>query len=207
MDSEVWVDIEGYKGYYQISSFGNVRSLDRYVACKGGSWKFMRSQTITQRLNKGYPVTNLNRHGFRKTVLVSRLVAMHFVPNDYNKPEVNHIDENKMNNHFSNLEWVTAKENSNHGTRNARIGAYIKAHPLANRGCRVGGREGVDPRCKSIVQIDLATNDVVREYGSVKEALVEFGCKPNVGALSACLTGNGAVKTFKGYRWEYKQKE
>ena len=204
MDSEVWVDIEGYKGYYQISSFGNVRSLDRYVACKGGSWKFMPSQIITQRLNKGYPVTNLNRDGLRKTALVSRLVAMHFVPNNHNKPEVNHIDEDKTNNHASNLEWVTAKENSNHGTRNARIGAYTKDHPVANRKC---GINGVGAVCKPILQIDIATNEIVGEYPSVKDALKFFGCKPNTGQLSACLTGNGAARTFKGYWWKYKQKE
>ena len=87
---------------------------------------------------------------------------------------------------------MTAKENSNHGTRNARIGAYTKAH---------GGV------CKPILQIDIATDEIVGEYPSVKDALKLFGCKPNTGQLSACLTGNGAARTFKGYWWKYKQKE
>lgn len=105
---EVWKDVEDYEGLYQVSNFGNLYS--NYV-----------KRNLQLSLDEyGYKQVILVKNGVRKRHLLHRLVAQAFIPNHENKPQVNHIDENKTNNNVSNLEWVTSKENINHGTRTER---------------------------------------------------------------------------------------
>ena len=191
-NEEVWEDVSGYVGYYQVSTHGRVRSVDRISYGGRSHSKRQLSGVVLRQLdNKGYRLVNLHKNGHVKKVLVSRLVAEAFIDNPENKPEVNHIDEDKENNSVTNLEWATSKENANHGTRNKRISEYVKMNPH-KRGF------------KSVLQINPDTNEVVAEFGSVKEALVAVSAGPKAGGLSNCLTGNGKNKTFKGYKWEYK---
>ena len=75
--------------------------------------------------NNGYYVTTLTKDGISKRYQVHRLVALTYIPNPENKPQVNHLDENKTNNNVDNLVWATAFENNNWGTRNARAGRAI----------------------------------------------------------------------------------
>lgn len=127
---EEWRDIKGYEGLYQVSSEGRVKSLERKVSHRD------RERTIKERILKpginrgGYLKINLYTDGKPKTLIVHRLVASAFVPNPDDKPEVNHVDEDKSNNRACNLEWVTAKENANHGTRNERIGKQVSQYTL-----------------------------------------------------------------------------
>lgn len=116
----IWRDIKGYEGYYQVSSDGRVRSLDRYVPSKNDSIKLCRGVERVLALNEhGYLQTSLYNHGMNnkkngKHYMVHRLVAEAFIPNPENKPEVNHKDGDKLNNNVSNLEWVTKSENVRH---------------------------------------------------------------------------------------------
>src|SRR5574344_2109869 len=103
---EKWRNVKGYEGIYEVSDMGNIRN--------------MRGVVLKQRLNKGYYIVNLSKNGHRSTHLVSRLVAKAWISNEQEKSQVNHINEITTDNRVSNLEWVTAKENSNHGTRNRR---------------------------------------------------------------------------------------
>lgn len=98
---EVWKDIKGYEGLYQVSNFGRVKSLFRYKKIL----KLCKSES-------GYLCVNLYKNKKMKRITVHRLVAENFI----NKPtlEVNHKDGNKENNFISNLEWVTTKENIIH---------------------------------------------------------------------------------------------
>ena len=105
---EIWKDIKGYEGIYQVSNFGRIKSSYTKRILKGGKNK------------AGYLLVGLYKQGVLSRKSIHRLVAEAFIPNPDNKPEVNHIDENKTNNMVSNLEWMTAKENINHGTRNER---------------------------------------------------------------------------------------
>lgn len=101
---EVWKDIEGYEGLYQISNLGRVKRVATGKVLKGGKDK------------DGYLMVKLYKNNIRSNKKIHRLVAEAFIPNPENKPQVNHADENKTNNSLDNLEWMTAKENINHGT-------------------------------------------------------------------------------------------
>ncbi len=112
---EIWKDIPDYEGYYQVSNFGNVKSLSRTIF-KMGKFPFISKEKILKpRVNTGYKVFNLCKNGHEKTRKVHQLVAMAFlnhVPCGY-KLVVNHKDFNKLNNNISNLEIVTMRENAN----------------------------------------------------------------------------------------------
>lgn len=110
---EIWKDVVGYEGLYEVSSWGRVRSLDKNV-WNGKVFFKKKGEFKAFYLHKGYPVTCLYKNNVKKNVNIYRLVAIAFIPNPQNKPEVNHIDGVKTNSHVSNLEWATSSENSYH---------------------------------------------------------------------------------------------
>lgn len=112
---EIWEDIEGYEGLYQISNLGRVWSVKSNIYLKGG-------------IISGYLSVGLCKDRHSTNFLIHRLVAKAFVPNPLNLPQVNHIDEDKFNNRADNLEWCTAKYNSNYGERNSKIGDKRRGH-------------------------------------------------------------------------------
>lgn len=115
---EIWRDIPGFEGYYQASTLGRIRSVartveyvkhyeDNHVVAKHHFPSRIRMPGITA----GYRSLVLSIDGIHKDVLVHRLVALTFIPNPENLPQVDHIDGNRENNTVSNLRWVTNKEN------------------------------------------------------------------------------------------------
>lgn len=132
MTEEMWKDIKGFEGKYQVSSEGRVKSLARKFVDNFGHKQNIKERILKVRTNiQGYKkVTIYDIYGKRKSLSVHRLVCEAFHPNPDNKPEVNHIDEDKSNNRACNLEWVTSKENCNHGTRIERI-SKTKRKPVA----------------------------------------------------------------------------
>ena len=196
--NEIWrtavYDGEIYEELYKVSNLGRILSLDYRRTGK--------AELMTPRKRKnGYFQVNLWKNGKYKTCLVHRLIAETFLENPENKPEVNHIDEDKTNNFVflnedgsvdkekSNLEWKSPKDNCNHGTRNERI---AKANT-----------NGI--RSKPVLQLSL-DGDLIREWPSVAE------CGRNgfsQSAVAACC--NGKRKTHKGFLWmfadDYKEKQ
>lgn len=118
MENEIWKDIPGYEGYYQVSNYGRVKSM--YFNAK-------KTLGYNIKINPKIIKNGIDRHGYLfvrlylgdkiKRYSIYRLVALLFVPNPNNLSEVNHKDENPKNNYACNLEWCSHKYNMNYGTR------------------------------------------------------------------------------------------
>lgn len=175
--SEIWKDVVGYEGFYKVSSLGKVRSMARH----GTPDRIVRA--IPDK--NGYLRVHLSKNGERRNVCVHRLVAIAFVENPNNKPQVNHKDECKTNNEVANLEWVTCLENNNYGTRNSRVSKSKR-----------------NTNCKSILQLDKRGN-VIREWVSINEVERQHGY--DTGLLSKCCKGR--KKSAYGYLWVYATTE
>lgn len=180
--AEEWMTIEGYGGAYQVSNHGNVKSVERTVIRSNG-----RPYHITERMmkpvidNKGYVRVHLNDNGKTKFVPVHRLVAMAFVENAEHKPQVNHIDGNKTNNSFDNLEWCTNGENQIHAYK---IGLNY-----------VTGRAGRPKR--RVCMIDPTTKEIVSTFESINDAERKTGIRSQ--NIQKVL--KGVRKTAGGYEW------
>lgn len=112
---EYYVDIEGFEGYYQVSNYGSVRSLDRVIKEKTGKTRTIKGLVLKPRINRrGYQNVDLKKQGKRKTVSAHKLVAQAFLSNPDNKPTVNHLNGIKTDNNVNNLEWATHSENLSH---------------------------------------------------------------------------------------------
>lgn len=178
---EVWKDIAGYEGLYQVSNLGNVKSLDRYVPHKTFGKKFCKGHTMATHINNaGYVTVNLCRGNSYKSHDIHRLVAIAFIPTpNIVGMEVNHKDEDKRNNRAGNLEWVTKSVNNLYGTKVERQAAKIK---------------------RAVIQCDL--NGVpLKEWESATDAEKALSGK-FTGAISHCI--NGKTKTAYGYTWIHK---
>lgn len=140
---ERFLPIKGYEDYYEVSNTGIVRSLDRLVKCKNGMNMFVagrpRLNPCLNHRNAQFVVL-VDKSGHKQHHLVHRLVAEAFIPNPDNLPYVNHKDEDPTNNHVDNLEWCTAKYNTNYGTgiersiaaKNREVAQYSKEGRLIN---------------------------------------------------------------------------
>lgn len=116
---EEWRDIKGYEGLYQVSNIGKVKSLARTVMRSNGRLMTIRERILKLRPDKGgYVRVCLSKDAVETDYFVHRLVAIAFIDNPHNLPEVNHKDENKKNNSVDNLEWCTSLYNNNYGSHN-----------------------------------------------------------------------------------------
>ena len=181
---ETWKNVVGYEGLYLVSNTGVVKSLGN-GKCTNPNHCVEKELTIRTSIN-GYKRVKVYKDGVRKTVSVHRLVAQAFIPNKENKPQVNHKDGNKANNHVDNLEWATAKENILHSVSN---------------GLQVNKKGSQHPQSKAVLQLDLQGN-LVKEWGSVKEILREAGY--NTIGIIKCCKKEKRYKTAYGYQWQYK---
>ena len=143
---EVWKDIEGFEGLYQVSNLGRVKSLPRLVPFKQGLYRMTCERMMKIALTKaGYCKVCLCKPNVQRQFFVHRLVAQAFIPNPLGLPIVNHKDENPLNCSSDNLEWCSYKYNSNYGTCRERIGKYAREHPR-HRNHKTGRFEAVTNR-------------------------------------------------------------
>lgn len=125
---EKWNPVVGYEGLYEVSNYGRIKSLPR----RREKLAFHMKKQVIHPKNKGYAYVSLYKNNKAEYALVHRVVATSFVENLYNKPNVNHKDCDRLNNHTDNLEWCTQKENILHAVKNDRLarGEYRFGHKL-----------------------------------------------------------------------------
>lgn len=120
---EIWKDIKGYEGLYQVSNLGRIKRLPKLLTRRDGRCIYYKEHMITCNVAKmGYYMFDLIKYGYgRKRVYLHRIVAEAFIPNPYNLPCINHKDENKLNNSIENLEWCTYKYNNTYGNNRKKM--------------------------------------------------------------------------------------
>lgn len=113
MEEEVWKDVKGYEGYYEVSNLGIVRSLERMV-WNGGFLRRVNNRILKRSHRSGYEMVGLSKDGCQVTVAVHQLVAIAFLNHNRSGNEliIDHIDGNKTNNKLSNIHIVTSRENN-----------------------------------------------------------------------------------------------
>lgn len=185
---EVWKDVKGFEGYYQISNYGRLKS---FKVNKHG-------QILKLTNKKGDYLTFVlcGKSKENKSTRIHRLVAETFLANPNNLPEVNHIDGNKQNNNVKNLEWVTRKEN--------RLHSMTVLHPHQNDGM-IYYNQHIRP--KPIIQMDLKGN-TISEFESAEMASKQTGvCARNILQVANKTPFNkkGLLrKSAGGYKWAFK---
>ena len=159
---EEWRDVPGYEGLYEVSNLGRVRNI--------------KTGRILRPLKHagGYLQVALYKNGTVRTSLINRLVALAFLPNPQNLPQINHKDEDKTNNTVDNLEWCDSKYNANYGTRNEKVS-------------------------KPVLQYDLLGN-FIREWPSIMKVERELGIYQ--GSISMCCLDYR--KSAGGFVWRFK---
>lgn len=180
-NNEIWKPVPDFPGY-EVSSKGRVKSTARLVHAsnKYGSYSYSIPEKIMRQSTRtNYLCVTLCLEGKHINVLVHRLVAKAFIPNPYDFAEVNHKDENKLNNCVENLEWCNRKYNKNYGT---------------------GAKRSGQNRSKKILQF---TKDLkfIKEWPSMMDAAKYYN-NDRKGIWSVC---NGINRTAQGFVWRYKQ--
>ena len=171
------IPIVGWEGHYAISEDGIVWSLPKKNRNTLKPLKSVIDHGV------GYKLVTLCVKGVgRRNAFIHRLLALHFIPNPDNKPMVNHIDGDKLNNSLSNLEWATASENSQHAVAT--------------------GLTTTDATDVSVVQIDLVFNSIINEFKSLHEANRITG----VAWQNIWKVCNDRRRSAGGYYWKYKHK-
>lgn len=179
---EEWKDVKGYEGLYQVSSDGRLKTLAKRVRTASGT-RFSPERIISPIVqHSGYAHVGLWRGGKCKQSRLHRLVAEAFCPNDdpEHKTQVNHINEDKLDNRACNLEWCTPKYNTNFGSCISR---------------RIYGRE------KGVVCFDKTSHTAIMTFRSQAEANTWCGVARNDGHIAQCC--NGKQKSAYGYCWGY----
>ena len=181
---EIWKDIKGYEGYYQVSNFGRIRSVERKIYNpynrKNSRYKsIIRKPTVDKH---GYLEINLCKNCKSKKHLVHRIVAEAFIPNPTRYPCINHKDENKQNNSVNNLEWCTPKYNANYGCRNKKL-SIARTNNMYNQ---------KPVMCIETKEVFINSRDAERKTG-YKSRSIRDVC-------------NGKVKTLHGLHWVFINK-
>lgn len=185
---EVWKDIEGYEGLYQVSNLGRIKSVKRIVNCKNEAKLSIKEKILIQaKGTRGYKFVRLSKNNKSKTIRVHKIVAKAFIPNKNNGKVINHLDCNVENNCVSNLEWCTQSENVKYSWKLGRCEISRKAL-----------LENSKNRRKKINQYDL-NGKFIQQYSSMIEASRKFNIKYQ--NISDCC--RNIIKKSGGYIWRY----
>lgn len=177
---EIWKEIKGYEGRYEVSNFGRVRSMSHLTPSKGGRMRLSPGKILALRYaNNGRPKVHLSKPGLCKWHSVHRLVAFAFCDGYFEGAQVNHIDENPANNRADNLEWCTASYNTSYGHRNDTM---------------------INQRKKAVNQYTIG-GTFIKTFSILNLAARETG----ISAAHICDVCKGKRNTAGGFIWKYSQ--
>lgn len=182
---EIWKDITGYEGIYQVSNMGRIKTIE-HVSVGKHKRKVSERIRVPRHSSNGYLLVNLHKGRERKYHTVHRLVALAFCNGYFDGADVNHIDGNKRNNVYTNLEWCTRSENMVHSFE-------VLGHKKGN-----GLKGKFHYKAQPVVQLSLS-GDFIKEWGSSGEIRREIGYSDS--CIRKCL--HGKQESFKGYKWVY----
>jgi hypothetical protein len=180
---EIFKDVKGYEGLYQVSNYGRLISLGNGESTNGNTKK-QREITCNNKKQR-YCRIKLFKNGVRKYYSIHRLVAIAFIPNPNKLPQVNHINGIRNDNRVENLEWCTAQHNIQHSFD---IGLAV-------------AKKGKDSPC-SIPVLRISKDGEITEYAGIKEACRINGF--NSFGIIKCCKKEKRYKTAYGYQWQYK---
>ena len=195
---EIWKDVPGWEGLYQVSNLGRVKALPKsYTICNSSVVTTQERFLKLRYMPDGYVRIELNNNGIAKEYPVHRLVALAFIDNPENKPHVDHINTIRDDNRVENLRWVTVKENAaNPITRQRRLEVAAR-HPVGEANALF---EEKSPDSRPVLQYDKAGNFIAR-YACCHQAE-----RKNKGFNFSCIARacRGERMTYKGYVWAYE---
>lgn len=184
--NEIWKDAVGFEDAFQVSNLGRIKRKAFNFNIFNGVNSFRKAHIVKPQLRDGgYYHVSLRYKGKSYIRLVHRLVAMTFISNPHNLPQVNHKDENPSNNCVNNLEWCDQKYNSNYGTNGQRISSKLT--------------NGL--RSKAVEQYDRKGN-FIKEFPSVAEVSRLLGFPTS--SITRCCNGSKKYSVIGGYQWKYK---
>lgn len=194
---EIWKDIKGYEGLYQVSNYGNIKNVERYINAnlKNNIKKVKRKSKILNPFcsNKiKYYTITLYKNKKPKNYRLHRLVAIAFIPNPNQYKEVNHKDGNKLNNNIDNLEWCSRIQNMEHAYKN---GLIIRKKGLIMK------RGKYHKSSKKVYQYNL-NGELIKQWDSMSDIKRELNL--SIGNISSCC--NGKRKQAYNFIWKWNNK-
>lgn len=178
LENEIWKDVKGFEGLYMVSNYGRIKSIDHYVKCNSGR-RLVRGKILKPcDRGNGYPFVTMGKGGKQYNVSIHRAVALAFIPNPDNLPEVNHKDTNPSNFDVNNLEWCDRTYNNNYAKRAFKAAQKKK---------------------KRIVQLD--GDNIIKIWDSLSEIQKNMGF--SAGNISYCCSGKRS--TANGFSWKFEE--
>ena len=205
---EVWKNIEGFEGLYQVSNWGRVRTLDRITIDKIGRKRFVKGIIRRLKITKnGYHFINLSKNNELITYRINRLEAITFelpIPEELKhipieELDVEHIDANKENNQLENLRWATHKGNMENPITRQRMSESHKGEKNNFYG-KHHTEESKRKMNKPVLQLDKSNDEIIKEWSSATEVERQLGY--NQGHISKCCKDKR--KTAYGFKWSFK---
>jgi hypothetical protein len=190
VEMEIWKDVKGYEGLYQVSNLGNIKSIDRVVPRGVHNIRIKGTLRKSKINNRGYLSLTLCKNGKYKHFVLHRLVLESFKDNLLNKEFVNHKDGDKLNNNINNLEWCTCSENNKHAyDLGLKVGSAKDKFGKHNKSSKV------------VLQIDKNTKEIIKTFDSVHDVQRKLG----FAVTNIAASCRGITLTSHGYIWEYKK--